>query len=303
MKMLALVTYTGLECSNKWRSFAATGDHEIVVHQYDQYPAGQHRPLVDLAKSVNPDFILYIGAPGPYHGRPVPDPATLRAINAVAPMIHMCDDAADHPWWPILEEYDREKCFTVQVAIDGGGISPIKRFRNGLTLLTPIDPRPFKPEPWDQRISFRMAVMVGGMGHGERGAVMNHLIQRGLLEWHGGQSMPYEGLAEVMCRHKIALNHPMTGTGQRMHVKGRVIEAGFAGCCLLERAGSPTAQWFIPGINFFEYETPDDAERLINTLDDAFACRVAANFHRRVVEEHHPRVFWNKVLTAVRELR
>ena len=32
-------------------------------------------------------------------------------------------DAADHPWWDLLEEYDAKRCFALQVAIDGNAVT------------------------------------------------------------------------------------------------------------------------------------------------------------------------------------
>jgi hypothetical protein len=186
----------------------------------------------------------------------------------------------------------------VQVAIDGGK-SPIDEFRNGLTLLTPIDPSVFLPFPWEQRRP--NAVMCGGMGHGERGAVMNHLIHRGLLDWHPGPARPYKEFASTMAMHRIALNHPMTGTGERMHVKGRVIEAGLAGCCLLEKAGSPVARWFTPGLHYLAYTDPEDAARMVRDTPSATARKMADTFHHAVLSEHHPIQFWAKVTNKMRE--
>lgn len=302
MKVLALITYT--DCENKYRSLQALG-HEVLTEQYDDRPHERHGELVDLAKRVNPDFILYIGAPGEeHHHRPVPKADVLRAINKVAPMVHMCDDAADHPWWPLIQEYFDNDCFTVQVAIDGGGESPIARHPRGMCLLTPIDFRPFHPLPWEDRVAHRTAVLCGGFGHGERGHVMGQLMQRGVLEFHvGPSSHSYDEMAAVLCRHKIVFCHPMTGTGTRGHVKGRVIEAGFAGCVLLERAGSPTENWFIPGVHYLIYDNADTAEGIIRNASDGFLRQMGAYFHRAVIRDHHPAVFWKKVLDKMEKVR
>jgi hypothetical protein len=298
MKVLALVTYT--DCENKYRSLQSLG-HEVIVEQYDNRPHNRHAELIEMAKSVAPDFILYIGAIEQYHGRPCPQPDILRAINQVSPMIHMCDDAADKPWWPSLEQYDREKCFTIQVAIDGVLDTPISSFNNGMTLLTPIDFRPFKPKPWNDRTI--KTGMVGGMGYGPRQQGTEALQKRGVLDFRQGPiGRSYDEMAQIMCDTKITYNYGMKGSCEGFHVKGRVIEAGFAGCCLLETKDSPASKWFKPGIDYLEYENADDAAWIITNTADSSLQFMAHTFHNRVVKEHHPQVFWNKILEKIDDL-
>lgn len=298
MKVLCLVTFT--DCENKVRSLQACG-HEVLVAQYDDRPHERHGELVDIARQTRPDMILFIGAVEEFHHRPVPLPDVLRAINAVAPMVHMCDDAGDHPWWPWLETYDREKCFTVQVSIDGAP-SPIERFENGLTMLTPIDPRPFHPQAWRER-PVRCG-LIGGLGHGERGEIITALRERGLIDFRVGPTgRSYDQMAEIMCMTKVVFCHPMTGSGDRMHVKGRVVEAGYAGACLLERSGSPTSRWFEAGYDYLTYTGAEDAAWQIERIGDAVLADMAARLSAKVREGHSPKRFWQTVVEKVEEFR
>lgn len=292
--MKALVFVTHADCENKYRSLEAAG-HEVVVEQYDNRPHHRHGELVRKTIDVAPDFAVFIGAVEEYHHRPVPSVETLQLIRAQVPFIHMCNDAADQPWWPMLELYDDKGCFDVQVAIDGS-TSPINRFKNGMVALTPIDCRPYTPLYWENR-KIRMS-MIGGLGHGPRGQMVQGLISRGVLDWQKGSQeiRSYEQYAQILCASKIVFNHPMTGSGHYQHVKGRVIEAGFAGACLFERRGSPTSLWFLPGVDFIEYdESVDSVVNLLNTPESILSA-AAENLRKRVESAHHPRVFWNAVL-------
>lgn len=292
MRVLALITYT--DCENKYRSLQSIG-HEVFTQQYDNRPHSQHHELVDTAKSWKPDFILFIGAIEQYHGRPVPQPDILRALNNVAPMVHMCDDAGDPPWWPMLEIYDREKCFSVQVNIDGALDTPIAHFANGMTLLTPIDWRPFQPKPWNER-KVRMS-MVGGLGHSERKAMTEALMKKEILSFYEGPiGRSYDEMAAIMCDSKITYNYGITGSTKSMHVKGRVVEAGFAGSVLLEKRGSPVDKWFVPGEDFLWFETPDEAAWILENTDDLQLEQMARRFQGEVLENHHPAKFWERVL-------
>lgn len=292
MKALALITYT--DCEPKHRSLAAAG-HEVHVLQYDDRPHERHGELVDAARRLAPDFVMMVGAIEQYHGRPVPRPDVLCAIKQVAPFIHMCDDAGDPPWWPMLEVYEREKCFTVQVSIDGAPGTPIDRFENGMVLLTPIDHRPFHPLPWTER-GIRLG-MVGGFGHSRRAEITEGLRSRGLLDFREGPvGRSYDEMAAVMCQTKITYNFGMTGSTAAMHVKGRVVEAGFAGCALLEFKGSPTSRWFTPGIDYIEFGSVDEVAEILERTPDEDLRRMARGFHAKMTAAHHPAVFWSKVL-------
>jgi len=295
MKALCLVTFA--DCDNKVKSLEAAG-FAVETRQYDKSYFHGHMAIVDEAKNrIKPDFIVYIGAiPGPVHS--VPTFGIFRQFRKIAPLIHMCNDAGDAPWWPYLKAYNEEDCFDVQVAIDGSS-SPINTFKNGIALLTPIDCRPFEPKPWNERTT-NMAMSSNAIGHGARGRVVQGLIDRRILTFRKGTNElhSYEDYAQFLCNSKIVFNHPMTGSGDYQHVKGRVVEAGFAGACLLERKGSPTSTWLLPGIDYLEYEDndPDAVVALMTNAGDTILQQTAHNLHERVVRIHHPKVFWNAVL-------
>jgi hypothetical protein len=291
MRVLALKTYT--DCENKCRSLEAAG-HDVTVEQYDDRPHDRQDEIVDLAKALQPDFIVFIGALEPYHTRPVLQPDVLCRIRDVAPFIHMCNDAADDPWWPKLEEYDRKGCFDVQVSIDGSTHNPIASFPTGLLALTPTDHRPFVTKPWGERAI--SCGFVGGIGHSQRFEAISALRASGHLDFYEGPAgRTYDEFAWRMCDIKVMPNFPYTGTARFLHVKGRVVEAGFAGCLVLELRGAPTDHWFTPGIDYLEYDSVDDLRMILEERPVDFEL-MAARFHDRVVTEHHPAVFWRRVL-------
>lgn len=293
MKVLALITWTP-NCEPFWRSLEALG-HEVLAVQYDDRPHDRHGELVDLARDYCPGLIVFVGAYEPSHGQPVPRPDVLRALREVAPSVLLCGDAADHPWWPVLEEYHRERCFTVIVGMDGQPESPIKNFPEGITLLTPTDHRLFNPLPWEQR-TIRFG-MIGGAGH--RDVQIQNLVAKGLDFRPGPGGRFYGQFAHLMCQTKLTINNARTGTGEHMQVKGRVVEAGMAGCCLLEMRGSPTSLWFEPGVDYLEYGDVDEAARVAENTPDEVLREIAARFRYRTLSEHHPGVFWGKVFGKV----
>jgi hypothetical protein len=290
MKAVVFHTFSS-DCENKWMSLQAAG-HDVHLIQYDDRPHDRHGELVEEVRRVAPDFAVFIGACEQSHNRPVPNVDILRRIRDVTPFIHMCDDAADPPWWPQLQTYHDQACFTVQVSIDGGHDAPLSAFSEGMTLLTPVDTRVFSPRPWHEReIPFSF---VGNIGGGDRSHVITRLCERGLLQFYQmSPSRSYADMAAIIGNSRFVFNHTLTGTGTRSHVKGRVVECGFAGAALIEYGPSLMGDWFRPD-EYFAAQTIDEVEAIIRTQagDD-----VAARFHDKVEREHHPRVFWDKVLT------
>jgi hypothetical protein len=292
MKVLCLITWT--DCENKHRSLSCVG-HEVHVHQYDDRPHDRHGELIDVARDLRPDFIVMVGAVEQYHGRPVLRPDTLCRMREVAPTVLMCNDAGDPPWWPTLEDYYNAGSFSLYVSIDGSKENPIAKWPNGLLALTPTDFLPFKPRPWGER-DIRLG-MVGGMGH--RNGMIEQMMSRGMDFREGPSGRTYDEFAEILCRTKVTFCYGITGSMQRFHVKGRVVEAGLAGSVLLDVETTPTRDWFEPDVEYIPYRDPDDAVAKINALSDEQLRAMADRFHRKVVEEHHPAAFWNKVIARL----
>ena len=69
----------------------------------------------------------------------------------------------------------------------------------------------------------------------------------------------------------MVLNTSWTGS-DRHHIKGRVLEAGWAGCALLEQAESPIAKWF-PRIVILLGDAKEAAEIIKNASDDEINLR------------------------------
>jgi len=295
MRALFLRTYTP-DCEKFWLSLGSLGPETFPL-QYDDIPHERHDELVGAAKHVQPDVIIFLGALEKFHLKPVPKVDILHKFRAIAPMIHICSDASDWPWWDTLNEYDKEGCFDLQVNVDGSDDCPIAGFRNGMIKLTPTDPAFFKPKPWEERDVF--CGVTGGMGHDERAELITYITASPDVRWM--RKVPYQDMCDFMCRCMVSINHAMNGTGDKFHVKGRVIEAGWAGSCLLEKKNPHTARWFLAGKEYIEYDNVKDA---VIKLEWAKAHPqeirdVAERFHAKMWAFHHPSVFWKDVLGKI----
>ena len=87
-----------------------------------RFPGLMDEAIIRRAEKYRPEIIVYIGS---RWGELVNIPS-LHQLRAMAPLVHLCSDAADPPWWDLLEEYDREGVFSLQVAIDGNRSWPLE---------------------------------------------------------------------------------------------------------------------------------------------------------------------------------
>lgn len=267
---------------------------KVDIIRYDTEEASETKLYADV-KAAKPDFIIYIGSAW---GRQ-PALATLTNINAkIAPMVHLCSDAADPPWWPLLREYAEKGCFALQVAIDGNDNWP--GAAQGLTLLTPVDPENFK-------VTLPHAVRPYGCGYGGnegspgglRRNILWEVLKHNLMQVRLRDDSEYSGYCDFLVQSRMSLNIPHTGTEQKMHVKGRVIESGLAGCCLLEVVDSPTKKWFAPDAEYLEYASIDQLRGYIRELAPEETQRRGERLRAKIIAEHTPAIFWAKVLDRI----
>ena len=297
MRVYFLVTSTR-DCEKIWRSLEFLGQHEIVVEKYDDRPHERHRELVTKAKGLRPDAIIMMGAIELYHRKPVPKIDILAELNKIAPLIHIVSDAGDRFWWPFLEQYDQAGCFSVQVGIDGVNISPITKCKNGIVLLTPVDPRPYRPRIWsDRRVTCGMA---GNRSFAARAQAIEMLLTTGNFSFFdAAHKRSYREMAAFLSRCRLVFNHPMTGSGHGEHVKGRVLEAAWAKSCLLEKIGSPITSWF-PKNHYKSYKDPLEAVDIISWFNSHPEAGedIALRLHSAVNDNHSPQQFWGRVFTV-----
>lgn len=271
-----------------WKSLQCVG-WNVTPHRYDDRPRDRHIELIGTARDLSPDVIAYVGALET-HGvsNPIPSHDVLRKLRDVAPTVILVGDAAIPEWQPQIADFQQHECFDVYVGIDGHGPQGL------MAKLTPIDVRPYHPRAWEERDVFVGSNKGPGEG-GERGAVIDvvHAAMPGTVS--------SDDMAAFLCRCKVVPNGPASGHPGYDHVKGRVVEAGFAGACLLERRNAVTSQWFKPGLDYVEYEHVGDAPARLDWIrnHDDEARQIAASLNKQMHMYHHPRIFWRDVLERV----
>jgi hypothetical protein len=287
--MRVIVFSTGTrDCEKLWRSLQP--EHNVRVVLYDSPEIN----ILNIVSTEKPSFVVYIGTTAddfPYSGVRVPTPEQLAEVSRISPMVHLCSDAADPPWWDKLSQYAQAGSFALQVAIDGVKDTP----HVGMVALTPVDPGQFTPRPWESR-----DVPCGFAGGGGRRTETVRRIREcgGTVHWENeGGDISYDAYREFLPRCKLVLNDARTGSGEKRHVKGRVIEAGLAGCVLMEPRDSPLRDWFVPGEDFLEWGTPEEAADIIKRGD--YDPAIATRFREKVLKGHSSHVFWGQVLGRI----
>lgn len=299
----------------------------LQAGRYDQAGLSRERVSADgdmirAAEQFKPDVQIYISA---WEGMFVPSDETLTKLNGIAPLVHFCFDQSDPPWWEAdgthgnVIRYHKNDCFALQVGIDGGFEWPGGRdfyhqeedqtwsnvpIFKGLTLLTPIDPRPFEGPEMEYGERPYGVAYAGNAGGPIRGFLVNRL-QRELPGFvprlRDDQPGSYGQFAQFLKMSRIVINVPFTGSGRAKHVKGRVLEAGLAGAALLEWRNPATRMWFTPRADYEEYGSIDECLDMARwLLGQSRRCRdMAESLSVRVRAEHSPQKFWTSVFAAV----
>ena len=299
MKCLFLSTST-LETNKYAESFRDGVPGSVVdFYRYDEDGYSDAKAYA-ATKEFAPDVIVYVGS---RWGRQISTSTLAHITGRIAPMIHLCSDAADPPWHDLLREYDSKGAFALQVAIDGNDQWP--GASSGLTLLTPIAASHFPAEPKPHVERTIACGYAGNPGNpmGRRRTILFELMSRNVLTLRMRVDSPgsYDQMCAFLSDARMSLNIPFSGTETTTQVKGRVIETGLAGGFLMEGKGAPTRKWFSPGVDFFEY---DDIGAALLMIEHYSKCpditeQIGANLRRRVLAEHSPAIFWGKVLDRI----
>jgi hypothetical protein len=290
--MRAVVFTTGTTDTEKLiQSFTCLG-HDTRVVRYDV-------PGVDVAAIAGEryDVGIWIGAVPEFHQGPVPSTMEICRANRATPLIHICSDAGDAPWWPLLEEYHAAGAFRLQVAIDGSHDSPLGRF--GRVELTPVDDAWFPAIPWHGRL-YRCG-FVGGTGG--RVDLLNRLSEHPALFRHlnrGGAPLRYQHLCAFYAMCRTVVNDDHTGSAQYRHVKGRFVEAALAGAAVIEPENSPAQDWFRPGIDYLTWGDAEDVLRHVRVATGERIMTMARRLQAQMRERFSARPFWARVLAAAR---
>lgn len=284
--------------------------NEPAMHRtFDVHGESDGESLLQIARDTTPDVIFYVGG---NIGSGLPSHETFQALRTIAPSVHLCWDATDVPWHDTLRAYKKDECFNLQVAMDGGKNSPVD-----MATLTPVDPRPYKRNcirtircafagqnvtPILDLVSTDVTLaltekkltVVAPYQH-PRWYILTPLVEMGLVEYRKRRDGLYNDYADYIKGCQILLNISHTGTGKTHHVKLRIVEAGFAGCGLLEMRQAPTCNW-VPEELLFLYTDIEEAAEIIKS---AKITEKAAAYSAYIRENYSPQKIYETILARL----
>jgi hypothetical protein len=264
----------------------------------------QDREMLDAAYAHDPETVIYIGCTGGPH---LPSASTFAHMRKKGRRtVCLAFDASDESWHPHLAEFREKGSFDLVVNIDGNDEWPRVTERD-FTALTPIASRYWEPH-WLTSLDCRPVRFgfAGGYASPSRAAVVTFLQKFAALAIpvRDEKFGTYQSYADFMMQTRVALSVPWSGVSEVGQVKGRVLEAGWAGACLLEHADSPTRNWFTPGVDYAVYRDRNEALMAVHQLlysdRGVTAQRMADNLARRVRAEHSAEIFWGRVWEALK---
>lgn len=273
---------------------------EFIPYRYDEgkeaqfhYPGEVDHNILRKVRETNPDFIVYSGPAG---GKCLAATETLASLKEKAKTIGYFLDGGCPEWHPLLEEYKAKNVFDLMVNTDGNPNWPKRP--NDVTIWQAMDESYYTERPAkDIRLGF-----AGGNGAPHRREALAMLKERCGLQvaprsetWGSYKSH----FADFMLRCQMTVNFPETGSEKAFHLKNRVIEAGFAGCCLLEKKNPVTPLYLEPNVDYIEWETLQGLENIIKNISDSEVAFRAHNLALKCRERYTAEKAWQKVFANI----
>ena len=278
--------------------------HEVFTHFYDKHGSPPDRAMLDAAENFKPEVILYVSqAAGPW----LASPSTFRKLADRYKTVHLCLDAFDTGFTPLLEIYARGQCFTQTVACDGGSAGPVD-----YVSFHPVDPRPYAhPGKRHAERTFSLGTC-GGFPYGLRKEVCDRLVANCSMVVKPREEKwgSYGRYARFLGECRIVLDCALSAGGfdgkgpYARTLKTRAIEVGLAGACLLELRGAAIERYAgaansRPHIkpDFVDYETSEEAEEKVRLMlaDPGFTQLLADRYAAKIRSKCSPRVFFDEL--------
>lgn len=292
---------TGFQCDPHEASIYQAKQKDWEIRSFDYYCANSDERILEQARQFMPTHVVWLGVcGGAYETRK----ETFKELRRNARTIALVPEASHPDWDRLIQTFYDYDCFDLIVNLDGNSAWNDRGM--GLTTLAIYDQRPYakyRDFEWRKRpIDVGFCGGSGSFGT-MRQKLTDHLREAGVLTELRFVDIPgtYQVYADFLMNCKIVVNAAGSGNDRSLHVKGRVIEAGLAGCCLLEQSDSPTWQWFGVG-SFFEFTDPEHCQWLINDLLKGSADRAlcaAENLAREVRTNYSPEKLWGQIFERV----
>lgn len=246
----------------------------------------------------NCDVVLYSAVMG---GPKLPSIETFKRARQHCKLVCcLCDGGDYREVSPLLEDYKDQDVFDAIVNIDGNPDWP-QREGKDFTYFGMFDPAPWeKVKQRTIKLGYngakgdpkyhRRPVVLEALGNALHAVYVKDYAQ------HAGK---YHEYVDYMLSCRATVNTAWCGSGKAQNCKGRVNEAALAGQLLFENRGSPTNLWFIPRLDYIEYDNPQEIlDFLEQPYFDDLAEQMGQRFKSEMNRKYGPERFWQKVMAV-----
>lgn len=292
-----------------WGPLEASGFGTYDYFLVDEYYFTHRKPcdgaLIKFCERIGPDIIILVWWPGaPNHLNPALETLYRMRKNLEIPIVAIWFDT----WADWLVEVAEKILPLVDLAVVTDSIrhfAHTSRPDKYLNLLPATDTRIFydPQRPRDINISFN-----GGVGsYPDRISGIQALRENGIeVVKTGGQledHLSIEEYARVFMRSKITLN--FSRSGEKLTLKGRLLEATLCGAMLLESENPETTRWFEPMVEYVSFRDEKDlVDKARYYLEhDSERMEVAMKGKKKAQELCQGKNFWGKILSQVQSKR
>lgn len=289
MRILYLRTNT-MQCEPHIASVLELGVEVIV---FDYFVDNAHEKILNIANCIHPTHVIVLGGATDHL-----ELRTLLELKKTSKVILLVPEASHPDWKAYLDKLENGTDLIVN--LDGNyDWDPERKHHTTLAI--------YGQQPY-WHIQHLKDIDVGFCGGpGAPGTMRQRLIDY-LKEQNSITVFPfieepgtYQQYADFMKKCKIIVNAAGSSGDKSKHVKGRVIEAGLARCCLLEEVGSPIDQWFSKR-SYFTFSSPENCKEQIDRLlvhDQSSSLYAAAILNEEVYTKYNPRKMWKEIFDKI----
>ncbi len=275
--------------------------YEITTYAWDGNLISRHN-LLESVLELNPDLIVlssYVMIGGRIKNQPsIGFFAALKSFVPNAKFVCLWWDTCSNRFW---SKFPLESVFDLHVAMEnpcGMSLDITRHVRQKFLFLYSTHPRSTLIRPKEKDISVFFSGQIGDYRN-NRKEYIDHLIKNGfgkhIYTNDRATQMPIREYFEKMGRARIVVNFSMSVDFHQL--KGRIFEAMFTNCLLLESRNPQIECFFSDGEHYVAYDSKED---LLNKIlyfekNPAEGERLAQNARNLVLKEFTTENFWKSV--------
>lgn len=283
-------------------------DIEEIYYDVDYLnPSCGNKKLINIIKHNKPDLIILSSYSPDQIIQPKIDLLKLIKNNANIPFINIWHDSVG--FVEARAKLIKSELIDLHVLLDSGYLIDKvgeKDKHKYIRLWAPIDQTFFNN---NRKINRDIDVSFMGSTSSYRSirrSYLDYLENENVDVYRGGgqrdEVVSLEEYASVLKRSKMSINFSFSVHDQSQ-LKVRVFEILYCGALMLESKNEETCKYFIPGVDYVEYESKEDLLEKIKyySVHEDERERIASNGHQKAISKYSHNQFWEKITSRMAE--